>query len=165
MIRKTLLALVLAFSATPAFAANGWFQNPDCTNATATPQLRLGGALYYCADANSATAAFLTPVVRTASAGYFSVLRIGDSASTGAGACEFELYESASGPGVTPANVTGLSQIAPDSTGDNVQDAVSQNGGLNRRHLHGIRAVGVVIRVTVKAAGSEQCVAAFLAGN
>lgn len=165
MRKQLLLALVLATLATPAFAANGWFQKADCTNATATPDLRLGGALYYCADANSAAATFLTPVVRTAQAGYFSVLRTGDSTSSGAGACEFELYESYTAQGSTPANVTGLSQIAPDSTGDNVQDAVTQNGAANRRHLHGIRAQGIVLRFTVKAAGSEQCVVAFLGGN
>lgn len=168
MIRKLLLGALLALAlAAPAQAANGWFSNVVagvCSGPITNPTLFMGRTLYYCTDASAAGAPFLAPAIATSSAGFFSVLRIGDAASTGAGACEFELYESTTVSGSTPASITGLSQISPDSTGDSVQDAVSQNGAANRRHLHGIRAVGVAVRVTVKAAGSEQCVVAFAGG-
>ncbi len=164
MTRILLACVFLLLASSPALAANGWFNDPACANAVSTPDLQPRKALFYCADASSAAAPFLTPVIKTSGAAFFTISRIGDSAHSGAGACEFEIYEETAAAGTTPANVTGLSQIAPDSTGDNVQDAVTQNGAANRRHLHGVRAAGIVLRFTVKAAGSEQCVVAFLGG-
>lgn len=159
------LGLLAIVSCEPALAANGWFSNPTCSGTALTsPTLAWKGELYYCADVNSAAATFFSPVARTSAAGYFTINRIGDGTQSGAGACEFDVYEATSAAGTQPANITGLSPMNPDSTGDTVQDAVSQNGGANRRHLHGVRAVGVVLRFTVKAAGTEQCVVALLGG-
>lgn len=153
---KALLVLLAVLFSTPAFAANGWFRNPDCTG-TADSTLSDGRPVYYCTDANAATPSFLTPALYSGKLQVF-VTRLGDTTGSAAGACEGKLFAVASKPGVTPASVTGLAELSGDATGDNVQDDLTMSGAVNRRGVGGWRPVHVALQITVKATGSQQCV-------
>lgn len=163
--KRLLLILGLCALGSPAFAATGWWSNPDCTGQEVKSLVNIKSA-YFCIDSTSTLNAF-SNVLRTEGV-IIQFSRIGDRNQTAGGSCTVLPYETAGAAGAAVTSVTGLSAISGDINGDGIQDGASLNGQPNQIGLGygraGIKAVGITFQITSIALSGEQCVISVQGG-
>lgn len=156
---RTLIVLAFLFVATnPAFAADGWFYNKNCTRELTSDKTAFGdrSVVYFCVT-SAATLNSFSNVLSTEGRILF-VTRIPDTTQTTGGSGEVKVFEHNGAPGATVSASTGLDQRAADPDGDGVEDTLSLNGAVSRGAINGFTAAGITLQITALPASGEQMV-------
>lgn len=151
---KCLAFAAILSLASPSWAVNGWFSNPDCTGGS--PSSLVSAPVYFCADSTAVLNSFSSVLQTRGFVLYIS--RTGDRNQLLAGIGEVKVFEHPGAAGAAVTASTGLDQRGADVDGDGIEDTLSLNGAVSRGSLNGFTATGLTLQITALPAATEQMV-------